>query len=260
MRKEMNDTGFYWVFTFRESMSTVAISNAATLRLAAAALISLVLLTVVSPAQSQIVESDGYASWYNRGAHGDRTASGENYDHLAMTAAHPSLPFDSMVRVTRLDNGRTVVVRINDRMESGPGHIIDLSGAAAAKLGLLDVNVAKVKIDVENSVNLLEIRETLASRYEPESAIPPISPVATKTSPSPESLKYTLQLGVFSTQPAARSFASGFENGWVSEINESGDKLYRVYFDRFTQEPTARTAQKNLKASGHDSFLREISP
>ncbi len=227
-------------------------------------MISLFLLTLASPVQSQNVEKDGYASWYNRGAHGDRTASGESYDHLAMTAAHPSLPFDSMVRVTRLDNGRTIVVRINDRMESGPGHIIDLSGAAAAKLGLLDVNVAKVKIDVEKTVNLLQIRETLASRFDSKSddekELPAIASSAGKATTPTDVSKYTLQLGVFSTQPAARSFASGFENGWVAEINDSGDTLYRVYFDRYTQEPPARMAQKQLRASGHDSFLREISP
>ena len=233
-------------------------------RLVALAVIPLFLLLVAPTGQSQIVQVDGYASWYNRGAHGDKTASGESYDHLAMTAAHPSLPFDSMVRVTRLDNGRTVVVRINDRMESGPGHIIDLSGAAAAKLGLLDVNVAKVKIDIENTVNLLRVRGTLASRNEPDSAEEPELPVVAGSvrmaTAAPDLSKYTLQLGVFSTHPAAQSFSSGFENGWVAEINESGDTLYRVYFDRFTQEPPARKAQKQLRASGHDSFLREISP
>ncbi|GMQ82289.1 MAG: hypothetical protein BMS9Abin05_1734 [Rhodothermia bacterium] len=243
--------------------SKAVTSKAVTSRLMAAVLLSLFLLTFASPAQSQFVEEDGYASWYNRGADGDKTASGERYDRLAMTAAHPSLPFDSMVRVTRLDNGRTVVVRINDRMESSPGHIIDLSGAAAARLGLLDVNMAKVKINVENTVNLLQIRESLASRYEPESddedELPLIASSDRKAATRADNSKYTLQLGVFSTQPAASSFASGFENGWVAEINEAGDTLYRVYFDRYTQEPPARKAQKQLKASGHDSFLREIS-
>lgn len=216
----------------------------------------LLLLILAGSSQGQVVEDEGYASWYNRGSHGNRTASGETYDHAAMTAAHPFLAFDSMVRVTRLDNGRTVVVRINDRMESGPGHIIDLSGAAAAKLGLLDTNVARVRLYVEDAIDLLQERETLAARPRKNPRVksePQTVAVANNS-------RYTLQVGVFSSQPAARAFASGFENGWVAVVSDSGDKLYRVYYDRFSREQPARVAQQKLRSSGHDSFLREIRP
>ncbi|SFF47228.1 rare lipoprotein A [Fontimonas thermophila] len=88
----------------------------------------------------------GMASWYGKKFHGYRTASGEIYDMYQMTAAHKSLPLPSYVRVTRLDNGRSVIVRVNDRGPFHPGRVIDLSYAAAAKLDMLDAGSAPVEI------------------------------------------------------------------------------------------------------------------
>jgi len=90
----------------------------------------------------------GTASFYGRGHHGKLTASGERFDMNAMTAAHPSLPFGTRVRVTNLRTGKTVVVRINDRGPHARGRIIDLSKAAARKLGFVGPGVAQVRIEV----------------------------------------------------------------------------------------------------------------
>ncbi len=90
----------------------------------------------------------GVASWYGTRYHGLPTASGELYDVMKLTAAHPTLPIPSYVRVTNVENGRTLVVRVNDR---GPFHsdrIIDLSYVAAAKLGYAAKGRALVEIDV----------------------------------------------------------------------------------------------------------------
>ncbi|WP_287989420.1 septal ring lytic transglycosylase RlpA family protein [Piscinibacter sp.] len=78
----------------------------------------------------------GIASWYGRAFHGRRTANGERFDMRAMTAAHPRLPFHSLVRVRNPANGREVVVRINDRGPFKRGRIVDLSWAAAQRLGI----------------------------------------------------------------------------------------------------------------------------
>ena len=92
----------------------------------------------------------GIASWYGGRHHGGPTASGERYDQNAMTAAHPTLPVRGGIRlrVTRLDTGASVVVRVNDR---GParwtGRAIDLSRAAAARLGMLGRGLARVRIE-----------------------------------------------------------------------------------------------------------------
>lgn len=90
----------------------------------------------------------GVASWYGQKFHGHTTANGEVYDMFAMTAAHKTLPLPSFVRVTNVDNGRQAIVRVNDR---GPFHhnrVIDLSYAAAMKLGVLATGTANVKLEV----------------------------------------------------------------------------------------------------------------
>ncbi|MBN2325578.1 MAG: septal ring lytic transglycosylase RlpA family protein [Candidatus Omnitrophica bacterium] len=89
----------------------------------------------------------GQASWYGRKFHGKRTASGEKYSMYAMTAAHPTLPFDTKVKITNLDNGKTAYVRINDRGPFVKGRIIDVSRAAARKLGFELKGIAQVKIE-----------------------------------------------------------------------------------------------------------------
>ena len=91
-------------------------------------------------------EAEGVASWYGPGFHGKRTSSGETYDQNAMTAAHTVLPLPTYVEVTNLDNGRFVIVRINDRGPFSGGRIIDLSYAAAKHLGFINQGTAKVRV------------------------------------------------------------------------------------------------------------------
>ena len=89
----------------------------------------------------------GIASYYGRQYHGKKTASGETYDMNKMTAAHRTLPFGMKVRVTELSSNRSVVVRINDRGPFTRGRIIDLSLAAARRLGMVQTGSAKVKVE-----------------------------------------------------------------------------------------------------------------
>ena len=99
--------------------------------------------------------SDGYmergiASWYGKKFHGRRTSSGESYDMYAMTAAHKSLPLPTYVQVRNLENGRDVVVKVNDRGPFHENRIIDMSYAAASKLGMLDKGTALVEVRAIN--------------------------------------------------------------------------------------------------------------
>jgi len=89
----------------------------------------------------------GLASWYGRRFHGQKTSSGEVYDMYGMTAAHPTLPIPSYARVTRVSNGRSVVVRINDRGPFHASRIIDLSYAAAHRLGFIQAGSAEVEVE-----------------------------------------------------------------------------------------------------------------
>jgi len=90
----------------------------------------------------------GIASWYGADFHGGGTASGERYDMESLTAAHRSLPFGTLLRVTNLHNGRTVIVRVNNRGPYVKNRIIDLSKAAARQLGMIGRGVASVKVEV----------------------------------------------------------------------------------------------------------------
>jgi len=110
------------------------------------ALFALVLALPFGAAQARIQE--GVVSWYGERFHNRPTASGELFDLDALTMAHPSLPFGTRVRVTNLRNGRSVVVRVNDRGPFVGTRIADLSKAAAATIGMIRRGVAHARIEV----------------------------------------------------------------------------------------------------------------
>lgn len=103
--------------------------------------------TVMSQDQARTYRERGEASWYGSKFHGHLTSNGEVYDMYGMSAAHKSLPIPCYVRVTNLDNGRSAIVRVNDRGPFHPGRIIDLSYAAATKLGYAQGGVARVEVE-----------------------------------------------------------------------------------------------------------------
>jgi rare lipoprotein A len=92
--------------------------------------------------------NEGVASWYGEEFHGKATAAGEVFDMNGLTAAHPELPLGSWVEITNLRNGRSVVVRINDRGPSIEGRMLDVSKATAQALGFVGAGIAKVRIRV----------------------------------------------------------------------------------------------------------------
>ena len=108
--------------------------------------------TRATPADTRESILEGLASWYGPGFVGRRTANGEIFTSAELTAAHKTLPFNTRVRVTRLDNGRSVVVRINDRGPFKPGRVIDLSRVAALELDLIRSGVARVRLEVLDGV------------------------------------------------------------------------------------------------------------
>lgn len=93
------------------------------------------------------VQMSGKASWYGGRHHGGPTASGERFNKNALTAAHKTWPMGTRVRVTNLRNGRSVVVRINDRGPYAKGRVIDLSEAAAKRLDMIEAGVVPVKLE-----------------------------------------------------------------------------------------------------------------
>ncbi len=138
----------------------------------------------------------GIASWYGPGFHGKQTANGEIYDQMALTAAHRTLPMPSLVRVTNLDNGRSIKVRINDRGPFKNGRIIDLSYRAAQLLDFVQAGTAKVKVEIlePESRRLAAIAQGReAAESAPEAAptvavqAAPLEPIATASTTAPDS-------------------------------------------------------------------------
>ncbi len=110
-------------------------------------LLIIFLLSLTTPIYSKNTKVQiGKGSWYGKEFQGKRTASGEHYNMYDFTAAHRTFPFNSMVKVTNLRNGRSVIVRVNDRGPYHGGRIIDLSYLAAKKLGYVKKGVARLKI------------------------------------------------------------------------------------------------------------------
>ncbi len=103
---------------------------------------------IVPPALASTAHHSGVASWYGPGFHGRTTANGERYDMHALTAAHKTLTFGTKVKVTNQNNGKSVVVRINDRGPYIRGRVIDLSRSAAAAIDMIGPGTAEVSIEV----------------------------------------------------------------------------------------------------------------
>ncbi|WP_269531580.1 septal ring lytic transglycosylase RlpA family protein [Chitinimonas sp. BJYL2] len=171
---------------------------------------------------------EGMASWYGRKFHGKRTASGEPYDVFKLTAAHPTLPIPSYARVTSLANGKSVVVRINDRGPFHKGRVIDLSYTAAYRLGYHHGGSARVRVEAllpgEQSAPLPPVttllREVEAAPGRPPETLTgtsdPLAELAERVSrdvaepaPAPVETQGALrwvQLGAFGTAAAAEAF------------------------------------------------------
>lgn len=137
----------------------------------------------------------GHASWYGKRYHGKRTASGEVYDMYSMTAAHPTLPIPSYVRITNLQNGSSVVVRVNDRGPFLENRLVDLSYVAAYKLGILANGSARVEVE---SI----IPDHFSSTDPPRKQMTEGSKVA----PSGNNGKFYLQLAAFGSAHNAQSY------------------------------------------------------
>jgi rare lipoprotein A len=202
---------------------------------------------VVLPSATGYVER-GVASWYGTEFHGLRTSTGEPYDMFAMTAAHKTLPLPAYVRVTNLQNGRSIVVRVNDRGPFVGNRIIDLSYTAAAKLDMLRDGTAMVEvraIDPEfpaDNTSLLSAAAAAVTGTTAAQAAPPSSaPAPASVSSAPATSGWTplpaaalfVQAGAFADHANAERLAAklrdqSFTNVFVREDNVAGRHFYRV--------------------------------
>lgn len=191
----------------------------------------------------------GVASWYGQRYHGKRTSSGETYDMYGMTAAHPTLPIPSYVRVTNLGNRRSVVVRVNDRGPFLHDRVIDLSYTAAYKLGTLGsgsglVEVVTIVQSPATSTKNDSVLERGGEQTQTEKPLPPVLQGVQGSG------GLYLQLGAFSDRENAESFLSRIKNQ-ATDLASSlqvylRGGLYRVHAGPYATHAAARTAAGQL--------------
>ncbi|HEX7329693.1 MAG TPA: septal ring lytic transglycosylase RlpA family protein [Casimicrobiaceae bacterium] len=198
----------------------------------------------------------GVASWYGRRYNGQRTSTGEVYDMFAMTAAHPTLPLPSYARVTDVATGRSVVVRVNDRGPFLRGRIIDLSYAAAYKLGVAQKGSDLVDVDAilpGDTAHPLEA--TAPAPLAPVLApAPPAAPVTVATAgvaPVTETRGgYAVQLGAFANFSNAENFLARVQNQLAQVAVEprirQGGGLYHVYVGPYPGRDEARRVGERI--------------
>ncbi len=186
----------------------------------------------------------GQASWYGTKFHGRRTSSGEPYDMYAMTAAHKTLPIPSYVEVTNRDNGRKAIVRVNDRGPFVEGRIIDLSYAAARKLGVYDTGTAQVEIRL----------------IDPRAKSPAATPVRPKAAVAraDTSERVYLQVGAFSERDNAeqmlvRLLGLTGENVLINPGVSGAAPVYRVRIGPLDTADAAQALVKRLAPLGIDN-------
>lgn len=187
---------------------------------------------------------EGLASWYGTDFHGRRTASGERYNMYSMTAAHRTLPLGTKVLVTQRVTGRRIRVRINDRGPFVSGRIIDLSYAAARKLGSAETGVAPVIV---------------------EAFLPAVAPVATPsrspaspTGPRAPGGTFSIQLGSFASRANADQlrdrFLQEFGEVRVMVFEDNRGTWHRVRAGRYATEDQANRVAQDWEARGFPVF------
>ncbi len=194
---------------------------------------------------------EGIASWYGTKFHGRRTSSGEPYDMFAMTAAHRSLPLPTFVEVTNLENGRTVVVRVNDRGPFVGNRIIDLSYAAAVRLGMERQGTARVKVRAITPGR--EAAAPVVARASEPVATPAANGVSNGLA---EASRYYLQVGAFQSRDNADTLRRRLEslNAGPVLINSGGTpSLYRVRIGPLASSEEADSLVRSLLHHGIDT-------
>jgi rare lipoprotein A len=214
----------------------------------------------------------GIASWYGRRYHGKPTASGEIYDMYSMSAAHTTLPIPSYARVTNLANGKSVVVRVNDRGPFVDGRIIDLSYSAAHRIGVLAGGSAMVEVEaiIPDASGTLAapaprapappatrpeaVPDVAAREPEPAPAPPAVEPAPEPQIPiAPEPGGYYVQLGAFGSKDNAENFLARMKaqmSGQPDNVQVfARDGLYRVQAGPYSNQVEARQAAERMNQS-----------
>ena len=206
----------------------------------------------------------GVASWYGRQFHGNRTASGEIYDMFAMTAAHPTLPIPSYVRVVNPRNGKAAIVRVNDRGPFKPDRIIDLSYGAATKLGIAGSGTGEVEIERLTFTQIASGEWNRGTGQATRGSADPVAlaamppRAASSTVQSVATAPWSVQVGAFADQLNAEELAGrvatvlGFAEGDIPASTgearvERHDNMFRVLVGALPDRASAVVLAQQLE-------------
>ncbi|WP_211251812.1 septal ring lytic transglycosylase RlpA family protein [Andreprevotia chitinilytica] len=198
-----------------------------------------------------VLKETGTGSWYGRKFHGQKTSSGEVYDMFAMTAAHPTLPIPSYARVTNLKNGRSVIVRVNDRGPFHKGRVMDLSFLAACRLGYAMNGSTELQVESLLPSDAPTSVVASASQTTPPPVAPPPSPAMPEKVPvATADDGIYLQLGAFSNQSNAEAFrdklSSMLDDGGARVVIQTAGTLHRVRLGPFPDRQSALAAAERV--------------
>jgi rare lipoprotein A len=207
----------------------------------------------------------GVASWYGRKFHGEKTSTGEIYDMYAMTAAHPTLPLPSYARVTGIASGRSVVVRVNDRGPFLHNRVIDLSYAAAHRIGIAQAGSGEVEVEAifPREATIVASAPLAPVATAPVAALPTGASPAEARGPVPVTSAdggFVVQLGAFASNANAGNFVAHMANqlapiGVEAKVRQVGG-LFRVFVGPYpTREDARRTADRLREALGLPSTI-----
>lgn len=206
----------------------------------------------------------GTATYYGKGFYHRKTASGERYSKDSLTAAHRSLPFGSLVRVTAIKSKRSVIVRINDRGPRSRRKIIDLSVAAARQLNILRAGVAKVRVELIKSGNTVSRHQ----RLKKQKAEPVKEKTETVVAAAPATEKapsvYGVQTGAFRDHSNALHAlevlnANGYSKTGMDMIHFHEARLYRVYIGPFSDMAEADDIMRRLREQKMEAYVVPVS-
>lgn len=216
----------------------------------------------------------GIASWYGKDFHGKRTSSGTPYNMYSYSAAHKTLPIPTYVKVTNLENGKSVNVRVDDRGPFSKGRIIDLSYQVAKDLGVIGKGTAKVKVEALAPYQHINSQKAAYGHtYTPEKLETTFSDsrgdiieVENSNSnayipPSNHSGHYTVQLNAYSNEYNASNYQSQIQQayGLPTEVHYDG-QFYRVIVNRYNSQNDADNAASALRARGLTAKTFNIHP
>lgn len=218
------------------------------------------------PKEDYSYSEEGIASWYGKDFHAKKTANGEDYNMHTLTAAHRTLPLPSIVKVTNLENGRTLLLRVNDRGPYAKSRIIDISKKGAELLGYNLQGTTRVRVELmekeskelkaallEQAVEPMTAKKVIPRKIVPQKEYVAVAPKVSKPTYTDGEKKFYVQAGAFSKIESAQDLSSKLSKYGKSKVAEAivdGKQFYRVRLGPFNHSEEAEVSLARVRSYG----------